>query len=55
MDPSTQVLCMSWAFDDEDEVALWHRQHPWIERSERPDELLEDCQRRDRRSTQRSI
>ncbi len=40
-DISTQALCMSWAFDQQDEVHLWHRAHPWIECSPRPDELLE--------------
>ncbi len=40
-DKSTQVLCLCWAYDDEPTVHLWHRDHPWIEKSERPDELLE--------------
>ena len=40
-DASTQALCLRWVFDDEDRVGLWHRDHPWIEKSERPDELIE--------------
>jgi DNA polymerase len=40
-DASTQVLCLAWAFDDEEEVHLWHRSHPWIAKSKRPDELIE--------------
>lgn len=42
-DPLTQVLCLSWSFSEWplDRVELWHRDHPWIERSPRPDELLE--------------
>jgi DNA polymerase len=38
---STQALCLAWAFDEEEEVHLWHRAHPWTEQSERPDELIE--------------
>lgn len=41
MDPLTQVLCMCWAFDQEEEVHIWHRDHPWIGKSVRPDELIE--------------
>src|ERR1700726_2552407 len=40
-DPLTQVLCLRWAYDDEDEIHLWHRDHPWIPKSERPDELID--------------
>jgi DNA polymerase len=40
-DPLTQVLCLRWAYDDEEEVHLWHRNHPWIKKSARPDELIE--------------
>lgn len=40
-DVSTQVLCISWLFDHEKDVGLWHRNHPWIEKSPRPYELLE--------------
>jgi len=40
-DTSTQALCLAWAFDDEEEVHLWHRSHPWIAKSKRPDELIE--------------
>lgn len=42
LDPSTQVLCLSWGFDDfeHDDVGLWHRNHPWIAKSPRPDELI---------------
>src|ERR1019366_3485477 len=40
-DPLTQALCLRWAYDDEEEVHLWHRNHPWIEKSARPDELIE--------------
>jgi DNA polymerase len=41
LDPSTQALCFAWAYDDEEHVDLWHRDHPWIERSPVPDELLD--------------
>lgn len=46
MDELTQVLCMSWLFDDQpsespDDVPLWHRDHPWCDKSARPDELIE--------------
>jgi DNA polymerase len=41
LDPLTQALCFRWAYDDENEIHLWHRNHPWIEKSERPDELIE--------------
>ena len=41
MDPLTQALCLRWAYDDEEEVHLWHRDHPWIAKSPRPDELIE--------------
>ncbi len=40
-DEHTQVLCLSWSYDDEEEIHLWHRDHPWIEKSDRPDELIE--------------
>jgi len=43
-DEWTQALCMAWQFPEEDpdaEPHLWHRNHPWIEKSERPDELIE--------------
>ena len=40
-DTSTQALCICWSFDQEDVVSLWHRAHPWIEKSPRPDELIE--------------
>ena len=40
-DPQTQVLCLCWLYDDEDEVHLWHRGHSWTEKSSRPDELIE--------------
>jgi DNA polymerase len=40
-DASTQALCLAWAFDDEDKVYLWHRNHPWIAKSKRPDQLIE--------------
>lgn len=39
-DERTQVLCARWAFDNEEKVHLWHRDHPWAKRTERPDELL---------------
>src|SRR5487761_295005 len=41
LDPLTQVLCLRWSYDDEEEIHLWHRDHPWIAKSSRPDELLE--------------
>jgi DNA polymerase len=40
-DTSTQALCLAWAYDQEEEIQLWHRDHPWIEKSPRPDELIE--------------
>lgn len=43
-DPSTQVLCLAWQFPEEPiggDAHLWHRDHPWIEKSARPDELIE--------------
>lgn len=40
-DTSTQALCLAWTFDDEEEVHLWHRSHPWTAKSKRPDELIE--------------
>jgi DNA polymerase len=39
-DVSTQVLCLAWAYDQEEEVHLWHRGHDWIEKSPTPDELI---------------
>jgi DNA polymerase len=41
LDPATQVLCMCWSYDDEEEIHLWHRAHPWIEKSNHPDELID--------------
>jgi DNA polymerase len=41
LDASTQALCLAWSYDQEEEVHLWHRDHPWIEKSPRPDELIE--------------
>jgi len=38
-DPSTEVLCLAYAFDD-GPVQLWHRGHPGIEQSDPPEELL---------------
>lgn len=40
-DVSTQALCIAWTYDEEEEIHLWHRDHPWIEKSKRPDELIE--------------
>jgi DNA polymerase len=43
-DASTQALCLAWQYDEQPidgEVHLWHRGHDWIEKSERPDELIE--------------
>lgn len=40
-DRGTQALCLCWAFDQDEEIHLWHRDHPWIEKSPRPDELIE--------------
>ena len=40
-DPLTQALCLRWVYDDEEEIHLWHRNHPWIKKSKRPDELLD--------------
>jgi DNA polymerase bacteriophage-type len=43
LDTSTQALCLAWLYDEEpeDEKNFWHRDHPWIEKSPRPDELIE--------------
>jgi DNA polymerase len=47
MDPSTQVLCMSWLFDELpmpeiEDVPLWHRTHAWCdEPCPVPEELLD--------------
>lgn len=41
LDPTTQALCLCWSFDQDPEIQLWHRDHPWIEKSERPDDLLD--------------
>jgi hypothetical protein len=44
MDVSTQALCLAWQFEEDPidgPVHLWHRGHPWIEKSPRPDELIE--------------
>jgi DNA polymerase len=44
LDTSTQALCLAWQFPEEPidgPVHLWHRGHDWIEKSERPDELIE--------------
>jgi len=30
LDVSTQALCLAWAYDEEEKVHLWHRDHPWI-------------------------
>lgn len=43
-DASTQALCLAWQFPEDEidgPVHLWHRNHPWIEKSPRPDELIE--------------
>jgi DNA polymerase bacteriophage-type len=40
-DASTQALCLRWVFDDEDEVGLWHRGHPWIDPAPIPEELID--------------
>jgi DNA polymerase len=40
LDTSTQALCLAWAYDQEEEVHLWHRDHPWIECDEPDDELI---------------
>lgn len=39
IDPHTQVLCFCWSFDHEEDVWLWHRNHPWIEAAAFPTEL----------------
>jgi DNA polymerase len=44
LDTSTQALCLAWQFPEEPidgPVHLWHRSHDWIEKSDRPDELIE--------------
>jgi DNA polymerase len=40
LDVSTQALCLAWSYDQEEEIDLWHRDHPWIEKSEPDDELI---------------
>jgi DNA polymerase len=46
-DTSTQALCLAWAYDQEEEVHLWHRGHqepdadePWCYADEPDDELI---------------
>lgn len=34
LDASTQVLCLCWAFDQDETVNLWHRSHPWARTNE---------------------
>jgi len=41
MDELTQVLCFCWSFNQEPQVNLWHRDHPWIVKSEFPQELCD--------------
>lgn len=41
MHSSTQVLVLCWSYDDDPTVHTWHRDHMWIPKSDRPDELLE--------------
>lgn len=40
-DKLTQVLCMAWSYDREDQIRLWHRNHPWIFKSPPPLRLIE--------------
>lgn len=40
-DRATQALCFCWSYDQDEDVWLWHRDHPWIEKAARPDELIE--------------
>ena len=42
--PTTQVMCLSWAFDEDDEPGLWHRAHPGVEESPRPEKLMRAIQ-----------
>ena len=37
VDPSTQVLCFCWTFNQEERIRLWHRDHPWIEKTPEDD------------------
>jgi DNA polymerase len=41
LDPTSQVLCMAWTYDADPFVDLWHRDHPWIDKSPPPEELLD--------------
>lgn len=38
--PSTEVLCLSYLFDQSNEMNLWHREHPWISASPPPRALF---------------
>lgn len=43
LDVSTQALCLCWQYSEkpiDSDVHLWHRDHPWIEKSEPDDELI---------------
>ncbi len=43
LDESTQALCLCWQYDEvpiDGPVHLWHRGHPWIEKSEPDEELI---------------
>jgi len=40
-DPFTQVLCAAWAFDNEEEVHLWNRDHSWRPADPIPEELID--------------
>jgi hypothetical protein len=41
LDPTTDVLCMAWVYDEEEKVDLWHRSHDWCEESPFPEELCD--------------
>jgi len=42
MDPLTQALCFRWVYDNEEKVHLWHRNHPWIAKTDPRDKSVRE-------------
>jgi len=42
MDPLTQALCFRWVYNDEKTVHLWHRNHPWIAKTDPRDKSVRE-------------
>ena len=42
MDPQTQALCFRWVYNDEKKVHLWHRNHPWINKTDPRDKSVRE-------------